>query len=64
MNSTEPLLLIIDRLPESLPLDRSESEWLLTLLSVEELQFIFGDAIDDENGVRSNGGGRHVHNAQ
>lgn len=30
-----------DRLPDSFALDRSESEWLLTLLSADELRYIF-----------------------
>lgn len=30
-----------DRLPDSFVLERSESEWLLTLLSADELRYIF-----------------------
>lgn len=32
---------IVDLLPDSFTLSRSESEWLLTLLSADELRFIF-----------------------
>ena len=33
--------IVRDRLPDSFALDRSESEWLLTLLSAGELRYIF-----------------------
>lgn len=33
--------IVADRLPDSFPLARSESEWLLTLLSADDLRFIF-----------------------
>lgn len=45
MNRAEHTYLIVDRLPESFPVDRSESEWLLTLLSAEELSYIFNDPV-------------------
>lgn len=32
---------VIDQLPANFTLDLSESEWLLTLLSADELRFIF-----------------------
>ena len=41
MTYAAPLPFVDDRLPDRLPIDRSESEWLLTLLSAEELQYIF-----------------------
>ena len=41
--------LVADRLPDSFALARSESEWLLTLLSAEELRFIFEGPCDGEN---------------
>lgn len=37
-----------DRLPDSFALARSESEWLLTLLSAEELRYIFEGPAGDE----------------
>lgn len=33
--------IVRDRLPDSFVLERSESEWLLTLLSADELRYIF-----------------------
>lgn len=33
--------IVQDRLPDSFVLDRSESEWLLTLLTADELRYIF-----------------------
>ena len=41
MTYAAPLHFVDDRLPDLFPVDRSESEWLLTLLSAEELRFIF-----------------------
>ena len=41
MIRAKPLQLIIERLPDSFPVDRSESEWLLSLLSADEQRFIF-----------------------
>lgn len=40
-----------DLLPDSFPLSRSESEWLLTLLSADELRHIFEgpDHVEDKN---------------
>lgn len=38
-------LIIVDRLPDLIPVDRSEAEWLLTLLSKEELSYIFNDPV-------------------
>lgn len=40
-----------DLLPDSFPLSRSESEWLLTLLSADELRFIFegSDYVEDKD---------------
>ena len=38
-----------DRLPDSFALPRSESEWLLTLLSADELRFIFEGPADDQD---------------
>lgn len=32
---------IVDRLADSFPVERSESEWLLTLLSADDLRYIF-----------------------
>lgn len=32
---------VVDRLSDSFALERSESQWLLTLLSAEELRYIF-----------------------
>lgn len=40
---------VVDRLPDSFPVERSESEWLLTLLSAEELRFIFEGPDHGEN---------------
>ena len=40
--------IVADRLPDSFALDRSESEWLLTLLSADELRYIFEGPIDGE----------------
>ena len=34
---------IIDLLPDSFVLERSEAEWLMTLLGADELAYIFGD---------------------
>ena len=36
-----------DRLPDSFNVERSESEWLLTVLSADELRYIF-EGPDDE----------------
>ncbi len=41
--------IVHDRLPDSFTLDRSESEWLLTLLTAEELRYIFEGSTDDKN---------------
>ncbi|MFD1788466.1 hypothetical protein ACFSC3_12890 [Sphingomonas floccifaciens] len=41
MSPTLPFPRVIDRLPENLPIDRAESEWLLSLLSADELRYIF-----------------------
>lgn len=41
MSTTLSSPRVIDRLPETLPIDRSESEWLLSLLSADELSYIF-----------------------
>ena len=40
-----------DLLSDSFPLSRSESEWLLTLLSADELRFIFEgpDHVEDKD---------------
>lgn len=40
--------IVADRLPDSFPLARSESEWLLTLLSADELRYIFEGPTDGE----------------
>jgi len=40
--------IVHDRLPDSFTLDRSESEWLLTLLTAEELRYIFKGSTDDK----------------
>ncbi|MBN8816549.1 MAG: hypothetical protein J0J06_14005 [Sphingomonas sp.] len=40
---------IVDRLADSFPLERSESEWLLTLLSADELRYIFEGLSNGEN---------------
>ncbi len=40
---------VIDLLDATFPVERSESEWLLTLLSAEELRYIFKGKTDDEN---------------
>lgn len=39
---------IIDRLPDSFTLARSESEWLHTLLSADDLRYIFEGVTRDE----------------
>ena len=39
---------LVDRLPECFTLARSESEWLLTLLSADELRFIFEGTTNDK----------------
>lgn len=39
---------VLDRLPDSFALSRSESEWLLTLLSADELRHIFEGERGDE----------------
>ena len=41
MSNLDPLPFVDDRLPDAFALDRSESEWLLTLLSADELRYIF-----------------------
>lgn len=41
--------IVVDRLPDSFPLARSESEWLLTLLSADELRYIFEGLGNGEN---------------
>lgn len=41
--------IVADRLPDSFALERSESEWLLTLLSAEELRYIFEGPCHGEN---------------
>ena len=33
--------IVVDHLADSFALERSESEWLLTLLSADELRYIF-----------------------
>lgn len=38
--------LVRDLLPDSIAVERSESEWLLTLLSAEELRYIFEGPTD------------------
>jgi hypothetical protein len=43
MSTTLSFPRVIDRLPETLPVDRDESEWLLSLLSADELSYIFDD---------------------
>ena len=40
--------VVVDQLPDSFPLARSESEWLLTLLSADELRYIFEGLTDGE----------------
>ena len=40
---------VVDRLAATFPLDRSESEWLMTLLGAHELRYIFEGAPDDVN---------------
>lgn len=40
---------VVDRLPDSFALTRSESEWLLTLLDADELRYIFEGPADDED---------------
>ena len=40
--------IVHDRLPDSFVLDRSESEWLLTLLTADELRYIFEGSAHDE----------------
>jgi hypothetical protein len=37
-----------DQLPDSFALARSESEWLLTLLSADELRYIFEGSSNGE----------------
>jgi hypothetical protein len=37
---------VIDRLSDSFAVERSESEWLLTLLSADELRYIFEGSSD------------------
>lgn len=44
--SIEPI--VVDHLADSFALERSESEWLLTLLSAEELRYIFEGPTDDK----------------
>lgn len=44
--SIEPI--VVDQLVDSFGLERSESEWLLTLLSAEELRYIFEGPTDDK----------------
>lgn len=38
---------IIDQLAATFPVNRSESEWLITLLGAEELHYIFEGSHDD-----------------
>lgn len=40
---------VVDLLPDSFALDRSESEWLVTLLDADELRYIFEGRADDED---------------
>ena len=40
---------VLDRLADSFALDRSESEWLVTLLSADDLRFIFEGVRDGED---------------
>ncbi len=44
--SIEPIVVV--QLADSFTLARSESEWLLTLLSAEELRYIFEGPTDDK----------------
>ena len=39
---------VVDLLPDSFVLERSESEWLTTLLGADELAYIFGDGGGDQ----------------
>lgn len=39
---------VVDLLPDTFALDRSESEWLMTLLGAGELRYIFEGMRDDE----------------
>ena len=53
--STETILWcderqVIDRLPERFALERSESEWLVTLLSAGDLRYIFEGVSGEEQG--------------
>lgn len=41
---------VIDLLPDAFGLERSESEWLVTLLSAGELRYIFEGLSDEEQG--------------
>ncbi|MBN2970999.1 hypothetical protein JW805_03080 [Roseomonas aeriglobus] len=41
--------IIADRLPDSFALARSESEWLLTLLSADDLRYIFEGPADGKD---------------
>ncbi len=41
---------VIDRLPDEFALERSESERLVTLLSADELRYIFEGATDEKQG--------------
>lgn len=40
---------VVDRLADSFVLERSESEWLLTLLSAKEIRYIFEGSINGED---------------
>ena len=40
---------VVDQLAARFPLDRSESEWLMTLLGAHELRYIFEGTHDDVN---------------
>ncbi|MGI4732592.1 MAG: hypothetical protein ACRYFW_12725 [Janthinobacterium lividum] len=39
---------VVDLLADSFAVERSESEWLTTLLGADELAYIFGDGGGDE----------------
>ncbi|MFD1788070.1 hypothetical protein ACFSC3_10830 [Sphingomonas floccifaciens] len=48
MSNLDPLPFVDDRLSGTFSLERSESQWLLTLLSADELRYIFEGPDDGE----------------
>ena len=48
-SATSPLTgpQVVDRVGDIFPLERSEAEWLLTLLSADDLHYIFEGTSDE-----------------